>query len=105
MTTSAAHPFVVADRLLEKLACPRCQTPLRSESAGALECTSCGRSFPVEGGIPLLFPEERPADWTVSQKALYDGIAPHYDGSIPAHVARHYLNKRVRLVRQLTASG
>lgn len=105
MTTSAAQPSVVADRLLEKLACPRCQKPLRLEPAGALECTGCGRSFSIEGRIPLLFPDERPADWTVSQKELYDGIAPHYDGSIPAHVALHYRHKRVRLVRQLTASG
>jgi SAM-dependent methyltransferase len=55
--------------------------------------------------VPLLFPEERPADWTISQKALYDGIAPHYDTSIPAHVAGHYLKKRVALVRSLAAPG
>jgi SAM-dependent methyltransferase len=78
---------------------------LKSTGAPELECTACWRSFQIEGGIPLLFPEERPADWTVSQKELYDGIAPHYDGSIPAHVATHYRDKRVRLVCQLAAPG
>jgi SAM-dependent methyltransferase len=103
MTTSTAQPSSVADRLLEKLACPRCRESLRWVPPGALHCAACGRAFPVEGGIPLLFPEEGPADWTVSQQELYDGIAPHYDGSIPQHVALHYRHKRVQLVRRLSA--
>ncbi len=36
--------------------------------------------------------------WLARQRALYDGIAPHYDESIPAHVAAHYRRKRVALV-------
>lgn len=141
MTVPAPAP-VISERLLAKLACPRCYQRLeriassdgcagighmtrgeaspdgasrvapnelpgseQDAAAPALRCTGCRRTYPVEHGVPLLFPEERPADWTVSQKALYDGIAPHYDESIPRHVAMHYLRKRIKLVRQLAGSG
>jgi SAM-dependent methyltransferase len=50
-------------------------------------------------------PSAPPADWVQTQRALYDGIAPHYDGSIPEHVAAHYRAKRVRLVRELAPAG
>jgi SAM-dependent methyltransferase len=94
------------DHLLEKLACPRCRQPLqRAGGKNELQCTFCGQMFPIENGIPLLFPEELPADWTASQTALYNGIAAHYDGTIPAHVAAHYRDKRVQLVRQLVPAG
>jgi SAM-dependent methyltransferase len=43
--------------------------------------------------------------WAASQQALYDGIAPHYDSAIPEHVAAHYRDKRVRLVRELAPPG
>jgi SAM-dependent methyltransferase len=50
--------------------------------------------------------DEDPAkDWTATQRALYDGIAPHYDEAIPSHVAAHYRAKRVRLVRHLAPAG
>ncbi|MBI3970221.1 MAG: methyltransferase domain-containing protein [Chloroflexi bacterium] len=98
--------IALSDRLLAKLACPRCRAPLRfPDDNSSLTCTSCGRVFSIENGVPLLFPDERPADWTLSQKALYDGVAPHYDNSIPQHVAGHYLRKRVDLVRELAAPG
>lgn len=112
---TSASPLSQA--LLSKLACPHCRHSLdvaedRGRAEGreaepgrtgspALRCTACGRRFPIQDGIPLLFPEERPADWAATQTALYDGIAPHYDGSIPAHVAAHYLAKRVKLVTGL----
>lgn len=111
----------LSQTLLSKLACPHCRHSLDviedndgaegHESAPgrttlpALRCTACGRRFPIQEGIPLLFPEERPADWAATQKALYDGIAPHYDGSIPAHVAAHYLAKRVDLVAGLASAA
>ena len=44
-------------------------------------------------------------EWAASQQALYDRIAAHYDAAIPAHVAAHYLRKRVRLVRALAPPG
>ncbi|MDQ3701837.1 MAG: methyltransferase domain-containing protein [Chloroflexota bacterium] len=112
---------LLSQTLLSKLACPHCRhslelkedrdggeghdaTPGRTGSP-ALRCSACGRRFPIQDGIPLLFPEERPADWAATQKALYDGIAPHYDGSIPAHVAAHYLTKRVDVVTGLAPHG
>jgi len=45
------------------------------------------------------------SDWARTQQRLYDGIAPHYDSSIPPHVANHYRTKRVDLVRSLAAPG
>ena len=45
------------------------------------------------------------SDWARTQRALYDGIAPHYDSTIPRHVADHYLAKRVALVRSLAPVG
>jgi len=35
----------------------------------------------------------------------FDGLACHYDGTIPAHVARHYLEKRVDFVKRALKSG
>jgi ubiquinone/menaquinone biosynthesis C-methylase UbiE len=45
------------------------------------------------------------ADWTAAQRALYDGVAPHYDDAIPRHVAQHYLRKRVALVGEYVPPG
>lgn len=51
-------------RLLEILACPSPDhAPLRVGSpedpeADALTCTSCGRSFPVVDGVPVLLLDE-----------------------------------------------
>ncbi|HEX2185619.1 MAG TPA: methyltransferase domain-containing protein [Chloroflexota bacterium] len=96
--------MTISESLLAKLACPRCQGPLQ-HAEPVLRCAACDRRFPIEDGVPLLFPEERPADWTATQTALYDGIAPHYDDSIPHHVAAHYRTKRVDLVRDLAPAG
>jgi uncharacterized protein len=38
--------------LLELLACPSCRSSLTGESE--LRCTGCGRTFPVEQGVPVL---------------------------------------------------
>lgn len=35
----------------------------------------------------------------------FDNIAEEYDRSLPSHVARHYLEKRVRFIRKLLPSG
>ncbi|HEU5317788.1 MAG TPA: methyltransferase domain-containing protein [Chloroflexota bacterium] len=45
------------------------------------------------------------SEWARTQRALYDGIAPHYDSTIPQHVADHYRAKRVALVRSLAPPG
>jgi SAM-dependent methyltransferase len=39
------------------------------------------------------------------QRRHFDEIATLYDESIPAHVAEHYLEKRVRLIRNVFPSG
>jgi hypothetical protein len=40
-------------KLLELVACPSCRSKLAGESA-ELRCTSCGRGFPIEQGVPVL---------------------------------------------------
>ena len=66
----AGHPrrvpqgFEVIDpRLLEILACPRCddRPPLR-EDGNLLICTQCGARYPVVDGIPQLLPESALAE-------------------------------------------
>ena len=46
-------------RLLEVVVCPACRSGLRELSAGAgLECSGCGRVYPVRDGIPVLLVDE-----------------------------------------------
>ena len=35
----------------------------------------------------------------------FDRIAEHYDHSLPAHVVAHYLDKRVRFIRERSQRG
>jgi len=52
--------------LLPLLSCPECQAALRLAPAiasievesGELQCETCGRTYAVEGGIPILAPRE-----------------------------------------------
>jgi uncharacterized protein len=47
------------EQLKKILVCPVCHTSLRSIGDDeALECTSCGRRYPVRDGIPVMLPEE-----------------------------------------------
>jgi SAM-dependent methyltransferase len=108
--TVPSHPNTgLPDSVLSKIACPHCLAPLLPSThplaEATLRCTVCERAFPIRSGVPLLFPSEQAADWTLSQQDLYDGIAPHYDTAIPRHVAGHYLRKRVDLVRSLAPRG
>jgi uncharacterized protein YbaR (Trm112 family) len=47
------------EELLKILACPVCLTPVRDlpEDRG-LECSSCGRIYPIRDGFPIMLPEE-----------------------------------------------
>lgn len=49
-------------RLLSLIVCPACRADLRElpEDRG-LECTGCGRIYPVRDGIPILLVEESAA--------------------------------------------
>lgn len=100
----SATATLVPDRLLARLACPACRASLTIDG-DTLRCTDCGHVYPVRDGVPVLFPGAEPAEWTVMQQALYDGIAAHYDGAIPEHVAAHYRRKRVGQVRALAPPG
>jgi uncharacterized protein YbaR (Trm112 family) len=51
--------MAVDKELLEILACPVCKTPVKEVRDGAgLECTECGRIYPVEDDIPVMLIEE-----------------------------------------------
>ncbi|MCH7904881.1 MAG: Trm112 family protein [Armatimonadetes bacterium] len=46
-------------KLLEILACPRCDTrPALAEREDQLVCTECGYAYPVVDGIPHLLVED-----------------------------------------------
>lgn len=46
-------------QLLEMLACPACRGEMRPTSApDGIECTACGRIYPILNGIPVLLVEE-----------------------------------------------
>lgn len=47
---------LIEDRLLDLLACPRCSGEL-GPGEHSLTCFSCGTSFEVRGGIPVLMPD------------------------------------------------
>lgn len=61
-----ASPLGIAPELLAVLACPAADhAPLRvDEAASRLVCTSCGRSYEVSDGIPVLLLDQAtpPAD-------------------------------------------
>ena len=48
-------------QILDALACPdpACRKPLKlAEDESALQCTGCGRVYPVKDGIPMLIIDE-----------------------------------------------
>ncbi len=47
----------ISDELLEILACPVCKTAVRLEEQ-SLVCTSCGRRYRIEDGIPIMLVDE-----------------------------------------------
>jgi uncharacterized protein YbaR (Trm112 family) len=45
-------------QILDALACPlpACRKPLKlADDERTLQCTACGRNYPVQNGIPMLF--------------------------------------------------
>ncbi|WP_263356005.1 Trm112 family protein [Acidicapsa ligni] len=42
--------------ILEQLACPVCFGVLRLDAASGVQCTGCGRVYPLMDGIPVLIP-------------------------------------------------
>lgn len=50
---------LIDPQLAEVLVCPVDKSPLtEDESAERLECTSCGRRYPVRDGIPIMLVDE-----------------------------------------------
>ena len=51
-------------RLMEILICPGCRGELREmptsaqSEEGGLECTACGRVYPIRDGIPVMLVDE-----------------------------------------------
>jgi SAM-dependent methyltransferase len=86
------------------LACPACRSPLQPQDQRLL-CAGCGASYERAGGVPLLFEATAFADDAERQQALYNQVAHEYDDVFPAHVADHYLDKRVAIVRSLLPAG
>jgi hypothetical protein len=47
------------EELLRILACPVCLTPVRAlADEQGLECSKCGRVYPIRDGFPVMLPEE-----------------------------------------------
>ncbi len=59
----------IDSRLLEILICPDCQEPVRElDQEQGLECTGCGRIYPVRDGIPVMLVEEASEPTRSAQK-------------------------------------
>jgi uncharacterized protein YbaR (Trm112 family) len=60
--TSGADPAAPAYlALLDVLRCPHCRSPFVTPTDAApaeLVCSSCGRAYPVRGGVPVLLVDE-----------------------------------------------
>jgi ubiquinone/menaquinone biosynthesis C-methylase UbiE len=61
VTEKQLHPS-----LLERLQCPKCGGAFRAE-AKTLLCLSCGTTYPVEQGVPLLIEKRETDDWDYLQ--------------------------------------
>lgn len=52
----------LSPRLLELLACPACGTALTEVERSRLQCSTCGASYPVSGGVPRMIRGPLPDD-------------------------------------------
>src|SRR5215218_9797887 len=86
------------------LACPHCRSKLTAEG-DRLACGGCQAVYEREQGVPLLFASSAGSDDVERVQAHYDHVAHEYDQVFSPHVVRHYLDKRLDLVRSLLAGG
>ena len=50
--------MTIDPELLEILVCPACHGELKPPSEAGLECSGCGRIYPIREGIPVMLVEE-----------------------------------------------
>ncbi len=51
--------MALSEELLQILACPVCIQPVRAlPDDRGLECSACGRIYPIRDGFPVMLPEE-----------------------------------------------
>lgn len=49
---------MIPERILDLLACPACESrPKVDPVADGLRCPRCGRTYPIEDGIPIMLVE------------------------------------------------
>ena len=48
---------MIDEKLLRILACPICKTDVNYKE-DKLECTECGRKYPIKDGIPVMLVDE-----------------------------------------------
>jgi SAM-dependent methyltransferase len=95
-------PVVAVPPPAPALACPDCRTTLDPD---ALRCDACGRTFETDHDIPLLLPRRLLLDPETRQQALYSAVAHEYDDVFPRHIAEHYVDKRIGLIKHLLPMG
>lgn len=91
--------------ILDRLACPACRGAI-ANAPPALACTACGRTYPVEQGIPLFAGSGDSATWQ-PQEATETSV-PYQQGFMDLEGARRYrrlyegkLSKRLTTQREL----
>jgi SAM-dependent methyltransferase len=93
-----------AGALPDFVVCPACRSGLELDGE-RLMCASCGTVYPREQGVPLLFATTASSDDVERVQTHYDHVAHEYDRVFAAHVTRHYLDKRLDIVRSLLVGG
>ena len=97
------HTRVPTLTLPDFVACPGCHAAL-DEHSDEVVCTGCGGVYRREQGVPLLF-ANAPGEDVARVQSLYDHVAHEYDAVFAGHVVRHYVDKRLGLVRRLLRPG
>ncbi len=96
--------LATAPRLPVSVACPRCLGALNLHEA-TLVCMACGAAYAVRNGVPLLFGAPAAEEDVDRVQALYDDVAEEYDHVFAPHVLRHYLDKRLGVIREIVPGG
>ncbi len=96
--------MILPSALPDYVVCPRCHAPLEPGHP-AIICRGCGAQYPHRDGVPLLFARPTAAQDVERVQALYDDVAAEYDHVFAPHVLRHYLDKRLGVIRRILPGG